>query len=193
MFVNPGQLPSELGVLKFLWLGCLAGFLVAAVWQDLRDRRIPNGVIVSGMVFGMCWHVLVPGGLGPLPALAGLMLGLALFLPLYLMRAMGAGDVKLMAMVGVFLGPVDVLGAVLGTFLAGGVIAVLVAARAGGGRLWIKKNRFPPPEGASRRFVIKPSLAGEIHDPALRLPYALAIALGTLGYLGWRYFSLVVY
>lgn len=187
MLVNPGQLPSELSVLGLLWLGCLAGFLAAAVWWDLRVRRIPNGVVVSGMVFGICWHVLVPGGLGLLPALAGLMLGLALFLPLYLMRAMGAGDVKLMAMVGVFLGPADVLGAVLGTFLAGGVIAVLAATR-----LWIKKKRFLPPDGASRRFVITPSLVGENHDPALRLPYALAIALGTLGYLGWRYFSLVV-
>lgn len=187
MFVNPGQWPSELSILGFLWLGCLAGFLAAAVWWDLRVRRIPNGVIVSGMVFGMCWHILTPGGLGPLPALAGLMLGLVLFLPLYLMRAMGAGDVKLMAMVGVFLGPVDVLGAVLGTFLAGGVIAIWSVAR-----LRITKNRFLPPDGASCRFVIKPSLVGENHDPALRLPYALAIALGTLGYLGWRYFSLLV-
>jgi hypothetical protein len=80
-----------------------------------------------------------------------------------------------------------VLGAVLGTFLAGGVIAILTMAR-----LWIRKNRFLSPDGVSRRFAIKPSLVGKIHEPALRLPYALAIALGTLGYLGWRYFSLVV-
>jgi prepilin peptidase CpaA len=187
MFVNPGHWPSELSVLGFLWLGCLVGTLVAAVWWDLQTRRIPNGFVVSGMVFGLCWHALAPGGLGSLPALAGLILGLALFLPLYLMRAMGAGDVKLMAMVGVFLGPFDVLGAVLGTFLAGGVIAILTMAR-----LWIRKNRFLSPDGVSRRFAIKPSLVGKIHEPALRLPYALAIALGTLGYLGWRYFSLVV-
>ena len=58
-------------------------------------------------------------------------------LPLYLLRAMGAGDVKLMAMVGVFVGPLGALSVALLTFVAGGVLALAVAARNGAlGRLF---------------------------------------------------------
>ncbi len=54
----------------------------------------------------------LPGALGLWKALAGLGLGLLIMLPLYMLRALGAGDVKLMAMVGAFLGPNATIGAI---------------------------------------------------------------------------------
>ena len=90
--------------------------------------------------------------------LAGLALGLLLLLPLYLLGACGAGDVKLMAMTGAFLGPQDALGAILMTFLAGGLLAALHWHLAPAGK--------PKP---------------------VRMPYAPAIALGTLVWLSARH------
>jgi prepilin peptidase CpaA len=114
------------------------------------------------------------------PALA---LGLCLLLPMYAMRALGAGDVKLMAMIGAFVGPGAVAGITLLTLLAGGVLALGVAGF--NGRL--KVMLF------NRRHMIKysmlRSLAGEVPKmdaPAAasgRLPYAVAIAAGAAPYL----------
>jgi hypothetical protein len=62
-----------------------------------------------------------------LVAIQGLFVGLVALLPMYLLRAMGAGDVKLMGLVGVFLGPLHVLGATLSILLVGGVLALVFA------------------------------------------------------------------
>ncbi|MEG0884092.1 MAG: prepilin peptidase, partial [Janthinobacterium sp.] len=86
--------------------------LTGAVWHDMRSRRIPNGLVFGGALAALLLHaVLTPGagGLGLPAALGGLALGLALLLPMYMLRALGAGDVKLMAMVGAFIGPQQVL------------------------------------------------------------------------------------
>jgi prepilin peptidase CpaA len=111
---------------------CLAVVLLAAVVFDLRWRRIPNKLVLSGMVLALSLHVLALGqGTRPLAgesvwsALAGLAMGLALMLPPYLMRAMGAGDVKLMAMVGAFVGAPTVVTAVIYTLLAGGLLSLV--------------------------------------------------------------------
>lgn len=129
----------------------------------------------------------MPGTLGVGSSLLGMMLGLMALLPLYLMRAMGAGDVKLMAMVGAFLGPADVLGAVLGTFVVGGVLAVAYSLRAGSLRRLADNLRFMLLDSIGRLYAQKAPQFGDLPDSAGRMPYALAIALGTLGYLGWRY------
>src|SRR5688572_31460556 len=117
----------------------------------------------------------LPGGLGILDALGGLGLGLAALLPLYLLRAAGAGDAKLMAMVGAFLGPIGALGAVLATFFAGLLLSLLVIAR---GRL----------AGAVTRNFQLMALGGfdPARDAAAKLPYSAAIAIGTAAFIAWR-------
>jgi prepilin peptidase CpaA len=100
---------------NFLCAATLAGWLLGAVWFDVRERRIPNKIVAGGMLCGLVLQTLAPqgsglfefswGGLGPWQALLGLAAGLALFMPLHLLRAVGAGDVKLLAMVGTWLGP----------------------------------------------------------------------------------------
>ncbi len=131
---------------QIAWVGVvpLLALLLAATWFDVRSHRIPNKLVFWGALAGVLLHVALPegrgfisslpGGLGFLDALAGLGIGLAVFLPVYLLRAMGAGDVKLMAMVGAFLGPEQIWGAMLGVALAGGSplggATFLAAARA---------------------------------------------------------------
>lgn len=118
----------------------LALWLCAASWSDLRRRRIANALILSGWALACALHVwqLHTGR----PSLAGSSLGSPLWggavgglmlLPLYLRSGMAAGDVKLMSMVGAFLGPSATVWAALFAMLAGGLLALLwwVAARCG--------------------------------------------------------------
>lgn len=125
-------------VLPFAVLGL---FLVAAVWHDIRARRIPNQLILTGTVAAILLHVLMPngsglfnqpaGGLGFMFSMSGFAVGLLALLPFYALRALGAGDVKLMAMVGAYVGPAGAMGATLLTMLFGGLLAVLVAVASG--------------------------------------------------------------
>ena len=173
----------------------LIAILIAAVRSDLRCQRIPNELVLLGIGAGLVLHTLLPagngflspwpGGLGPWRALQGLALGGAAMLPLYVLRVMGAGDVKLMAAVGAILGPSDVVPALLGTFLAGGIVSLAVALAMGSvGQLF--RNLIYMVQVTLMKLALpgKP----EIEPPPQsvgRAPYAVAIALGTGGGLLW--------
>jgi prepilin peptidase CpaA len=167
-------------LLKLYDLGLLAGLLALAVWRDLASFRIPNRVVFGGMAAALCMHSLRTGADGVLFSLAGLAVGLGMLLPLYLVRAAGAGDVKLMAMVGAFLGPTDAVAAAIASFVAGMILALIAMARpavfATAGRnlrviLWGACARLARAQGP--RFDSQAQTAA-------RLPYSVAIAAGTL-------------
>jgi prepilin peptidase CpaA len=175
-------------------LGLSAWLLVASI-SDVRARRIPNWVVGGGMVCGLVLQVLAPagsglfsfwwGGIGLGWSLLGMLTGLALFLPLYVLRILGAGDVKLLAMVGVWLGPQLLLGATLLTLLIGGVLAVAMMLASGSVRNVLSTVRL-----LLTTFMVG-AHAGKLTSMDLavpsgvRLPYALAIGLGTLAQIGW--------
>ncbi len=177
-------------------LALLAGFLVAAVWQDVRTRRIPNRLVLVGTLAGLVLNgalplalsqtVARPGGLGWLASFEGMALGLVLLLPLYALKTLGAGDVKLLAMVGAFVGPHAVLGVLVATLVAGGVLAVAFALRfrvlgallRNVGQVLQTGLRQVTTEGACDFGVSTPSLGN--------LPYSVAIAAGTAVYLAWH-------
>ncbi len=160
--------------------------LVLAAVLDYQTRRIPNWLVVSGALYGAIYNTLLP----PTPhdnflfPLMGLALGLVLFLPLYLMRAMGAGDVKLMAMVGAFLGPADTLYAALFTMVSGGVLAILLTLMRGTALAMLKNIAMYfqiSLVGVANRAA--PSLQNVPRASVGKLPYGVAIAIGTIGYL----------
>ena len=105
--------------------------LVIAAFTDLKERRVPNQLLVVGL--GMA--VLMSLWMRSMPlsdVLMGGLVGLLVFLPFYAVSAMGAGDIKLMSVVGTFVGVKGVLVCALLTALTGGVLAVVFAlARAG--------------------------------------------------------------
>jgi prepilin peptidase CpaA len=105
-------------------LAVLTAILVSAVYGDLRRHRISNQLNVLGFVAGLTLQCSAGGLHGLTFGLAGAAAGLACFAPFYLLRAMGAGDVKLLAVVGTFLGPMGAVYAALATLLAGGVGAI---------------------------------------------------------------------
>lgn len=165
--------------------GVLIALLVAAAVIDYRSYRIPNWLTVGGMVFGLLYNAVVPAPVQPgiLWALGGLGLGLVMLLPLYALRIMGAGDVKLMAMVGAFLGVSGTLSAVLFTFIAGGIAALAFA-------LW--HRAFGRMAGNVRELVqwaaiaavagLRPSAAAPAASVG-KLPYGISICVGTIASL----------
>jgi prepilin peptidase CpaA len=166
--------------------GVLTGLLTLAVWHDLVSFRIPNALIVSGFVLALLMHALVPGGLGLAQSLAGAGVGLAGLLPFYLARAMGAGDVKLLAMIGAFVGPLDAFGCVLGTYLVGMALALAVAMYAGVVRKALRNLRLAAYATIARLASVEGPAFDPLVDTAARLPYTLAIALGTAGFFAWK-------
>lgn len=186
-------------------LAALSALLLAAAWSDLQRRRIPNAVVFPGALLALLLHTILPagdgflgtlpGGLGLFGALKGLACGLAILLPIYLSRGMGAGDVKLMAMVGAFLGPVQIWPAIFATVFAGGVLAVVMALRRRVlGRVF--KNVYLmllgglPPTIKRTLRAATPAATGSAPAAAettgVRLPYGAAIAVGSLAYMLYR-------
>jgi len=104
---------------------------LAACVTDVRSRRIPNVLTFGAAAAAVGFHVAGAGldGLGL--AAAGWLVGTAVFLPIFLLGGMGAGDIKLMAALGAWLGPREALMVALYASLAGGVIAIGVSLYAG--------------------------------------------------------------
>src|SRR6188768_2498432 len=105
----------------------VGALLIVACITDLRTRRIPNALTFSAIATALLFHLLTGGWSAAGWGIAGCLLGFLLFFPLFALRGMGAGDVKLLAAVGAWLGPSQVVMAALATSIAGGVIALLVA------------------------------------------------------------------
>ena len=173
--------------------------LAACVRHDLRARRIPNAVVFPGMLAALALHAFLPagmglfcasigtpmGGLGLASSLGGLALGLAFLMPLYALRLMGAGDVKMLAMAGAFVGAGQVLALTLATLVAGGVLALVVAARQR------KLRQLVANAGQMVAHTGLSALAGvaaPVPAPAAasgRLPYAVAIAVASVACVLW--------
>lgn len=158
---------------------CVLFLAAAACWFDLRTRHIPNIVTFGGAALGVLYSVATHGWPGLLASAGGWLTGVAVFLPFFLLGGMGAGDIKLVAAIGAWLGPLAALWVALYAALAGGVLAVVVALSTGYfreafrniGRLlahWRLADVRPLPE------VTLEGTRGP------RLPYALPIAVGAV-------------
>lgn len=167
-----------------LLLFCL---LILAVTTDVRTGRIPNTLVMLGSAAGLFLQAMapledaVPGGTRSLAlGLAGMLVGFAALFPLYLLRAMGAGDVKLMMMVGAFLGPLQTVGAAVLTLVAGGVLAIVLALWKRSLRQVTGNLRFMFTNGAIRIMGGEGPRFEPLQQTAVRMPYAIAIAAGTV-------------
>lgn len=108
------------------WLG-LGTVVVAAAVFDVRTRRVPNALTLTATVAGMICSTVGAGWSGLATSASGFVVGLALFMPFFVLGGMGGGDVKLLAAVGAWLGPIGVFWAACWSAIAGGVAAVLIS------------------------------------------------------------------
>lgn len=168
----------------------LLALLLAAVITDLRSRRIPNTLVLMGTILALATHSLALGGTGaPLAGstwwapMAGFATGLVVLMPLYLMRALGAGDVKLLGMVGAFVGAPMVLEAAMYTLLAGGVLSLAVMFGTGVAGRTLTNLHFVLTEWTAWAMRLRSRhlpLLAPLQTTAARLPYALAISAGAV-------------
>ena len=155
----------------------LLAVLLAAVVTDIRSYRIPNWLTLPAMACGLFLHTVMQGQQGFLISIQGLAVGLGLFLVFYATGGMGAGDVKLMAAVGSFLGPLGVVYAAVMTMLLGGLYAVTTMIA-----------RYGLRESLMRVWALLTTLAfpEDMPEPAAgpnsryQLRYAMVIGLGTM-------------
>jgi len=170
----PWDIPEGIELGHVVVLGVVA---VAAV-IDVRTRRLPNFLTFGAAAVALLYSLWVNGLHGFALSAAGWATGIALFLPMFLLRGMGAGDVKLLGAVGSWLGPAGVLYAALYSVLAGGVLALIVGAMHGYlgkalSNLWGLLMFW-------RTAGLQPLPGLTIDDaPGPRLAYGVAIAAGT--------------
>ncbi|NOT25177.1 MAG: hypothetical protein HOP16_03645 [Acidobacteria bacterium] len=107
----------------------VVGFVACVT--DLQSRRIPNVLTLGAAGAAFAVHATTGGVSGMAMSLGGWLLGVALFLPFFALGGMGAGDVKLLAAIGAWLGPRDVAWVAIYGSMAGGVMAVAVALASG--------------------------------------------------------------
>jgi prepilin peptidase CpaA len=161
----------------------LCAILIIAASTDLAGRRIPNLIPLAGLALALLLALSSPLALSLLDCVAGALAGLLLFLPLYMLRGMAAGDVKLMAAVGAFVGPAMVWRIGVTTFIVGGLMAALMLVVSG--RLWqCLNNLWLMCKGLWQRAQhgIAPAPVASVGG----IPYAVAIALSTIGQLSWQ-------
>lgn len=162
----------------------LALVLCAAVY-DVRYRKIPNWLTLLGVLVGLGLNTfLFQGWPGLRLSLMGLGMGFGIYFVLYALRAMGAGDVKLMAAVGSMVGWEDWFGIFIITAIVGGVAALLLVLFRGR----LKKTLFNVSFILSEMKSGRPAYMGkeelDVRSPkALGLPHGAVIAVGTLAFL----------
>ncbi|MBZ5491538.1 MAG: A24 family peptidase [Acidobacteriia bacterium] len=152
---------------------------VTAAITDVRDRRIPNRLTYLAMIAGLVLQAAVHGWRGLLQSLAGGLLFGGVFLIFHLVRAMGAGDVKLAAALGCIIGPAGSWQVMFATAVAGGALAILVMVFTGRVLKTLRNTLAVVGFHAVHGLRTHPEV--NLDNPtAVRLPYGLAFAAGTL-------------
>lgn len=162
----------------------VAGITLTAAFTDLRSRIIPNWLVVTGLASGFVLNILLAGWTGLSQSCLGFGLALLIYVPLFILRAMGGGDVKLMAAVGSLVGPQNWFLIFLLASIAGGLYAlVLLFARNVYGGVFrnvihilgeLVRLRLP--------FRTRPEL-DVAHERAVSVPHAVAILAGAVAFL----------
>lgn len=157
-------------------------FVTTAALIDLRERRIPNWLSLGGLVLAFGLNLVLHQLSGLWQSLVGLVLAFLIYFALYWLRAMGAGDVKMMAAVGAIVGPWNWMVIFLLSSLIGGLLAVVVV-------LWRRRFRRTV---SNVGYLIYEWI--HLRPPYLRrqeldvskgfgLPHALSVALGSFAFL----------
>ena len=164
----------------------LIALVLCAAIYDVRYRRIPNWLSLAGVLVGLALNAFLDQGRAGMfvSSLKGLAIAFVVYFVLYALRAMGAGDVKLMAAVGAVVGWPDWFGIFIVTAIIGGIMAlILVVAR---GRVkrtfWNIAFILSELKGGRPAYMGKEEL--DVKSPkALGLPHGAVIAVGTLFFL----------
>lgn len=171
-------------IIALLLLAALGG-----AW-DLRTRRIPNWLVLAGLIAGFVLNGVLYGLEGLERAGIGMLTGFGIYLVLYLLHAMGAGDVKFMAAVGSLTGPYWWFRIFFVSVIVGAIAGVVLALSKGRlrstfgnvGYIVSEIGHFRPPHLRREDLDVK-------SEKALRLPHGAAIAAGIFIVIGWTWWN----
>jgi prepilin peptidase CpaA len=147
------MIPSSIYAVSPIFSLPLVVFVSAAAVIDVRERKIPNDIVVTGMAIGLLLAFLT-GSPGIAGSAGGLAVGIVVLFPVFALGWLGAGDVKLMGAVGSFVGAAGLPRVFFYTALAGGVVAAVAMA--------------------VRSFGASPEAKSRLD----KIPYGVAIGLG---------------
>ena len=162
--------------------------LAACVYTDLTQRRIYNAVLLPSLLAAVLWHMWDQGWGGIFAAMVGAVTGLALLWLPFAAGGLGAGDVKLLATVGAWLGSAFAVRAALLGALVGGALALGTAAR--------QRRLAAVLKDTGRGVAMLVATGGRLNPlPAMgesgpqpaTIPYGLALALGAVMAFFWRW------
>lgn len=160
---------------------CVVALVVVAMSYDLHARRIPNWLVGTALIAALPIEIVANGlPIGPIWWVTGALTGGLLFLPGYLIRMLGAGDVKLMAAVGALMGPRGALEAALTATVVGGAISFVALLQkrrlrkgvASAMSILITMSADDTPETAETKHAVGSAVGS--------LPYGIAIAIGSV-------------
>lgn len=161
-----------------LWVAMpVVALVVLAARADVRTRKIPNAITGPALILGLATHFAI-GGLPELQSsVTGMLIAAAILMPGWLLRWMGAGDVKLMAAVGAWVAWPHAAIAVLASLAAGGVLALGYAIR--------HRVLWPTLLGAASlgAWTMSRGMRATTPPPVttgLRFPFALAVLAGSI-------------
>lgn len=168
----------------------VAVLVIVAGAYDILYRRIPNWLVLPAWLVGFIVNAYLAGWAGLGTAAKGWGLAMLVYFPLYLLRAMGAGDVKLMGAVGALVGPLAWFWVFVFSSLIGGLVALVLIVMYGRFRstfvnlgfiIW-ELMHLRPPHRRSEELDVRSSRA-------FRLPHGAVIMLGVFLFLGALLFT----
>ncbi len=160
---------------------CLA--LIVAAWIDGRQLRVPNWLTFPLVLSGLVYSTWVGGWAGLGAGLLGTAVGLACLLPLYAVGGMGAGDVKLLAGVGAWLGAQVTFYAFCASTVVGGIIAIAMVTYRGAFRKHYTNFLMIATEWLTVKNPRElAQIAAERKPQMFLLPYGIPICIGSIGY-----------
>ncbi len=182
-----GQPETFSAVLLDAWqVKLVSALLVVAAFIDGWKLKVPNWLTFP-LILGGWAHGLAVGGLAGLGhSLVGTAVGLGLLLPAYAIGGMGAGDVKLLAGVGAWVGATVTFYAFCVSAVVGGVLALgLIAWRGGWRRSYATMGVIVNELMTVRQPSQLAALAGQRKSSMLLLPYGIPLAIGCISYFVW--------
>jgi prepilin peptidase CpaA len=163
--------------------GLLFAIVITAAVYDIRFRRIPNWLTLTGVILGFALNAFLADR--PLAGLKhsgmGMALGFGVYFILYLIHAMGAGDTKLMAAVGAIVGPRAWFSIFIVTALIGGVFALALLLTRGRLRKTFWNVGYLVTELAHGHAPFMSREELDVKSPkAVTLPHGFTICIGCL-------------
>ena len=152
---------------------------VCAGIGDVKQRRIPNRLTYSAMLAGLLLQTTLYGWKGLLHSAGGGFLFGGVFLLFYMVRAMGAGDVKLAAALGTIVGLSATLPVMFATALAGGALAMWMMVLSGRVIETLRNTLRVMGFHVQHGLQVHP-LVNLDNPKGARMPYGLAFAVGTV-------------